>query len=278
MTLVTFRAAALRGLFLILALHAPGVALAEPAVTEEKPKPGMAVLNAEYEEVGLRIGVLDGKSQRRGFSAKSMPTTVHVKPGRHTVRLQFADGQYVAEGHFWWDAEADKAYWARYAIDGQRIDMWIEEEGTGRRVGGVGDGKDEGVATSMEVATGKGAKAPPPAPDATTAILVSNPGDGPTAMIFTWDGKTMDRQEVVSLDRERQSHGGNEYQTFRLAPGRHTLVLHYRRSTLDIYETLAFTVEANRTYWVRRQTENYAVRFWVEDAVSGTRVSEAVRR
>src|SRR5688500_13487685 len=118
MTLVSFRTAALRGLFLLLAMLVAGVAFAKTAVTEEKPKPGMAVLNAEFEGVGLRIGVLDGKSQRRGFSAKSVPTTVHVAPGRHTVRLQFADAQYVADGHFWFDAEADKTYWARYAIDG----------------------------------------------------------------------------------------------------------------------------------------------------------------
>jgi hypothetical protein len=276
----------LRGVLLVLALLLPTFAAAS-ATPAEKPRPGMAVLNSDNNGrtgrgvdvfIGMRIGVLDGDSLRSGMSIRGVPTTVHVAPGRHTVRLQYYGAGVGSSGHFWWDAAADRSYTARYRIQGERIDMWIEDDATGQRVGGVGDGEDEGLATSVAPAgvAGPGAKAPPPAPDATTAVLVGDPGTGPTGMMGTWDGKTLDRLEIAQLDGKRERHGSNEYQALRLAPGRHTVELWYRKSTMEIRETLEFTVEANRTYWVRRLTEDYRVRFWIEDAATGATVSRPV--
>jgi hypothetical protein len=283
-----FRAFLGRGLCLLLLLLVPLVAFAKKPTTE-KPRPGMAVLNGQHNGVsgwgfkpfiGVRIGVLDGDSQRTGLYNLNLPTTVHVAPGRHTVRLEYYAGmQTSASGHFWFDAEADRSYTARYQGYGGMIEIWIEDDATRQRVGGVGDGKDEGVATPAKAVAPEDAaeaKAPPPAPDATTAVVVSDPGNGPTGAWGTWDGKTIDRQEVVAVDGVKHRARGKDYQSFRLAPGRHTLTVRYFKSTMEVSETLAFTVEANRTYWLRRLTEDYRTRFWVEEQDSGATVSETM--
>ena len=282
-----------RCLVLLLCLALPALAFAAKLPEVKAPEPGMAVLNGEHQlvkswgvnsAVGVRIGVLDGDSRRTGLFPTSIPASVQVTPGRHTVRLEYI-GSGVAQGHFWFDAEAGKAYTARFDTMGMKVRMWIEETDTGLPVGGVGDGKDEGQVTgpveAEAAATSEAASppvtAPPPAPDATTAILVSDPGNGPKSVWSTWDSKTLDRQEIDSVDGKRQRHKSNDLQSVRLAPGAHTVVIEYKKSTMVMSRKLAFTAEANKTYWIRRLTENYAVQFWIEETGSGTRVSEEIR-
>jgi hypothetical protein len=281
----------LRTLCLLFALLLPALAVASTYKGPQAPKPGMAVLNGEQRRVenmygkgyhgyvGMRIGVVDGDSKRRGLYANSFPTFAHVAPGRHTVRVQYFDGVYSGEVHMWFDAEADKAYTVRFETRGTSIRNWIEETATGVVVGGIGDGSDEGLATgSGAPAAGDPAesakKDPPPAPDATTAVLVSDPGNGPASEWSTWDGKGINRQEIDFLDGERQRHRGNGYQSLRLAPGRHQVQIGFAVGTNTLDSVLVFTAEANRTYWVRRLTENYRTRFWIEDASTGAKVSE----
>ena len=116
----------LRTLCLLFALLLPVLAVATTYKGPQAPKPGMAVLNGEQRRVenmygkgyhgyvGMRIGVVDGDSKRRGLYANSFPTFVHMAPGRHTVRVQYFDGVYSGEVHMWFDAEADKAYTVRF--------------------------------------------------------------------------------------------------------------------------------------------------------------------
>lgn len=290
-----------RGLLLLLALVAPALSLAKTYKGPEAPKPGMAVLNGEqrriedmygkgiYGYIGMRIGVVDGDSKARGLYATSYPTAVHVAPGRHTVRVQYADAYYAGQAFLWFDAEADKAYTARFDTSGTSIRYWIEETATSLPVGGIGDGKDDGIATASApvaqaspsaggppVSEEKAAN-PPPVPDAGTAVLVSDPGDGPTSQWSSWDGKNIRYQEVTVLDGKRKQHRGNGYQSFRLKPGRHTLEIRYIVGTSSVSSKIAFSVEAGRTYWIRRITESYETRFWIEEAANGATVSEVIR-
>jgi hypothetical protein len=284
-----------RCLLLVLALVATAPVFAKGKYVPMLPDVTSAVLTRpDPEQVsllrfGLDISKVDGKNTGTGLLRSTYPSAVRLAPGRHTVNLDYRSmGNQPTGGVLWFDAEAGKAYEAKFAVMGRGVDLWIEESATGRRVGGVGNGGDnpaEIPAVSGESGTpvepaedpaevsARKAKNPPPVPDANSAVLVNDPGNGPSAQGLR---KPQSRVQVVRLDGTRQYHPSNLYQSFRLAPGEHRLVVSVMDGGMSTSVEVRFVAVAGTTYWVRRRTVGYSAQVWIEDATSGAAVGEVV--
>lgn len=273
----TFTRRSLQLLFLALALAAtrPCLAVEDPAPLQADAT--SAVLNGDarntglWDSMGLVIVSLDGKSLGKGLFGARYPSSVRLTPGRHAVRLAYRTPTYTASGDMWLDAEAGKAYSIRLDHNGGAIHMWMAETATGRPVGGLDDGSG-GRTVAANTRQGPVPTEVPaelPVADATTALLVCDPGKQ------NWnDIHAQSRLRIQSVDGVRQYHTGSHDQVVTLSPGHHALALQYEAGRGGIMGSLQeFDAVAGKTYVVHQQLVGYSAAFWIEQAGTGIVVS-----
>ena len=96
---------------------------------------------------GLGISSVDGEMTitilKRWFTGS--PAEVKVLPGKHDFRLIYNTGYSIRTADLWVVACPGKTYVAKVRqVDvGTEIRMWIEEEESGNRVGGIKGSPDE---------------------------------------------------------------------------------------------------------------------------------------
>jgi hypothetical protein len=240
-------------------------------------------------KVTQRTGILrlDGENMGSGFLKHKAARQVRLSPGRHTVQVhyEFGNNEYSL-ADFWLDAQAGKSYVIRFEDAGTGLRMWIEDAGTHGAVGGYGDGRLQGVTTSsgaiesvtagsqeapadqgsVGTASKRKARRPPPTPDAHSAVLVCDPGNDATLTGFK---KVMHRIQITRLDGTKQYHPSNLYQSFRLAPGKHRIVVWSQSGGGHRVVGIEFEAQVGKAYWVRELAEGYGTRIWVENVTDG---------
>jgi hypothetical protein len=83
-----------------------------------------------------------GNQPTRGLFTR-IPDKVLVEPGRHYLQVNYTDGDWRAFSKLWLDAERGKTYKVRSMVKEFRISFWIEDEETGKPVGGIPGGEPE---------------------------------------------------------------------------------------------------------------------------------------
>jgi hypothetical protein len=84
--------------------------------------------------LGTGEGIL---SSSRGAQA------VYLLPGKHTARLRYRGPGSTATASLWFVGEAGGSYLVKGGQTGEGIKVWIEDEKTGKPVGGVRGSADE---------------------------------------------------------------------------------------------------------------------------------------
>jgi hypothetical protein len=90
---------------------------------------------------------IDGKSivslLTKAIPLKKPPQEISVLPGKHTLEIYYAKGQYQPiTVDRWIVAEAGKTYWVQYNFDYTKVAIWIQDS-EGKLVGGVVGSDDE---------------------------------------------------------------------------------------------------------------------------------------
>lgn len=85
------------------------------------------------------ITCVDGVSteQRPTLANYSFPQDAVLLPGRHYVAFMTAHNDKHAAAAFWFIAEAGRHYSIQRKPEGREMTFWIEDDATGRKVGGV---------------------------------------------------------------------------------------------------------------------------------------------
>ena len=68
---------------------------------------------------------------------------VYMLPGKHTLRLRYRGPGTTAIANLWLVGEAGGSYLVKGAQTGEGVKIWIEDEKTGKPVGGVRGSADE---------------------------------------------------------------------------------------------------------------------------------------
>jgi hypothetical protein len=235
---------------------------------------------------GVQIWMIDGENIGKGLLKGKYPYSVRLTPGRHTLRAMLKQGRTTYFSQFWVDAEAGRNYTAKFGAGSYGPVMWLADDATGTRVGGLGDGQREGdsplpgttpsaqitLPESREM-SGTKARNPPPPPGANSAVLVCDPGNGKTAMGLSLYVPVLERTQILLLDGVKQYHPGNIFQVFTLAPGKHSIVVRDQYGNASFLARLEFAAQAGKRYWIRRHTEAYAVTMWIAEEGSTDTVS-----
>ncbi len=112
---------------------------------EEVSPDKRAVIRVEQQSSGkMSIGLVDKKLARGFFSIfDQFPEEVYVLPGKHNiivgVRFMFTH----AGADLWVVAEPNETYVVKFLPIGDRVRIWIENERTGKPVGGITGSSDE---------------------------------------------------------------------------------------------------------------------------------------
>ena len=69
--------------------------------------------------------------------------SVTVLPGKHTILVKRESAMFYSIGEFWFVAEPSKEYVVNADDRGYGVRMWIEDETTGKPVGGILGSQDE---------------------------------------------------------------------------------------------------------------------------------------
>lgn len=77
------------------------------------------------------------------LSSSSGAQAVYLLPGKHTVRLRYRGPGAAVTSNLWFVGEPGGSYLVRGAQVGDGVQVWIEDEKTGSRVGGVRGSADE---------------------------------------------------------------------------------------------------------------------------------------
>ena len=99
--------------------------------------------------VGERVDIqqVDGKptlSFGEGIlSSSSGAQAVYLLPGKHTLQLRYRGPGAAVTAHLWFVGEAGNSYLVKAAQTGDGLKVWIEDEKTGKPVGGVRGSADE---------------------------------------------------------------------------------------------------------------------------------------
>lgn len=72
-----------------------------------------------------------------GTALSPVPTETQVLPGKHTISVTSQMGNTSAGAHLWLIADVGRKYLVRSVTKGYAAEFWIEDESTGKRVGGV---------------------------------------------------------------------------------------------------------------------------------------------
>ena len=77
------------------------------------------------------------------LSASSGAQAVYMLPGKHTVQLRYRGPGAAVTANLWFVGEAGNSYLIKAGQTGDGLKVWIEDEKTGKPVGGVRGSPDE---------------------------------------------------------------------------------------------------------------------------------------
>jgi hypothetical protein len=81
------------------------------------------------------------------FSTSDLVSEVYVLPGKHRIVTSMAIHHFLFTSHarsnLWLVAEPGGKYVVKTVLKGRRVQMWIENERTGKPVGGIVGSDDE---------------------------------------------------------------------------------------------------------------------------------------
>lgn len=77
------------------------------------------------------------------ISSSSGAEAVYLLPGKHTFRLRYRGRGDAVTANLWVVGEAGGSYIVKAAQTGDGLKIWIEDESTGKPVGGVRGSPDE---------------------------------------------------------------------------------------------------------------------------------------
>jgi hypothetical protein len=77
------------------------------------------------------------------FSSASGASAVYVLPGKHHLRLRYRGPGTAVRANLWFVGEAGGSYLAKVDQLGDGVRIWLEDERTGKPVGGVRGSADE---------------------------------------------------------------------------------------------------------------------------------------
>ena len=77
------------------------------------------------------------------MSSSSGAQAVYMLPGKHTVRLRYRGPGAAVTANLWFVGEAGNSYLIKAGQTGDGLKVWIEDEKTGKPVGGVRGSPDE---------------------------------------------------------------------------------------------------------------------------------------
>jgi len=77
------------------------------------------------------------------LSSSSGAQAVYMLPGKHTVQLRYRGPGAAVTAHLWLVGEAGGSYLIKAGQTGDGLKVWIEDEKTGKPVGGVRGSADE---------------------------------------------------------------------------------------------------------------------------------------
>jgi len=77
------------------------------------------------------------------LSSSSGAQAVYLLPGKHTAQLRYRGPGAAVTAHLWFVGEAGGSYLVKAGQTGDGLKVWIEDEKTGKPVGGVRGSPDE---------------------------------------------------------------------------------------------------------------------------------------
>lgn len=77
------------------------------------------------------------------LSSSSGAQAVYLLPGKHTLRLRYRGPGAAVTANLWFVGEAGNSYLVKAGQTGDGLKVWIEDEKTGKPVGGVRGSADE---------------------------------------------------------------------------------------------------------------------------------------
>ena len=77
------------------------------------------------------------------MSSSSGAQAVYLLPGKHTLRLRYRGPGAAVTANLWLVGEAGNSYLVKGGQTGDGLKVWIEDEKTGKPVGGVRSSADE---------------------------------------------------------------------------------------------------------------------------------------
>lgn len=77
------------------------------------------------------------------LSSSSGAQAVYMLPGKHTLRLRYRGPGAAVTANLWFVGEAGNSYLIKAGQTGDGLKVWIEDEKTGKPVGGVRGSADE---------------------------------------------------------------------------------------------------------------------------------------
>jgi hypothetical protein len=77
------------------------------------------------------------------FSSATGASAVYVLPGKHTLRLRYRGPGAAVTANLWFVGEAGNTYLVKAGQTGDGLKVWIEDEKTGKPVGGTRGSADE---------------------------------------------------------------------------------------------------------------------------------------
>jgi hypothetical protein len=128
---------------------APVVQLYEGPTREPSQQVILRVEQRGRTFAGERVDIqqVDGKatlSFGEGIlSSSSGAQAVYLLPGKHTVQLRYRGPGAAVTTNLWFVGEAGNSYLVKAGQTGDGLKVWIEDEKTGKPVGGVRGSPDE---------------------------------------------------------------------------------------------------------------------------------------
>ena len=77
------------------------------------------------------------------LSSSSGAQAVYMLPGKHTLQLRYRGPGAAVTAHLWFVGEAGSSYLVKAGQTGDGLKVWLEDEKTGKPVGGVRGSGDE---------------------------------------------------------------------------------------------------------------------------------------
>ena len=103
---------------------------------EQKP-------NGIFSAGSVALHKIDGKEPSSTTWLVRHRSPLSINPGKHNIELSYVVGTSYGHMKLWFVATPGNSYIVRGDSSGYSFKLWVEEEQTGKRVGGIAGSSDE---------------------------------------------------------------------------------------------------------------------------------------